>query len=49
MVRILGTIGYDVGFCRGSGQYLVDRANNRYIDLLSGFGAFAIGRKSGAT
>lgn len=25
MVRVLRTIGYDVGFCRGSGQYLFDR------------------------
>jgi ornithine--oxo-acid transaminase len=44
MVRVLRTIGYDVGFCRGSGQYLFDRADNRYLDLLSGFGVFAIGR-----
>jgi ornithine--oxo-acid transaminase len=44
MVRVLRTIGYDVGFCRGSGQYLFDRENVRYLDLLSGFGTFAIGR-----
>jgi ornithine--oxo-acid transaminase len=44
MVRVLKTIGYDVGFCRGSGQYLYDRAGVRYLDLLSGFGVFAIGR-----
>jgi ornithine--oxo-acid transaminase len=44
MVRVLRTIGYDVGFCRGSGQYLFDRADNRYLDLLGGFGVFAIGR-----
>jgi ornithine--oxo-acid transaminase len=44
MVRVLQTIGYDVGFCRGSGQYLFDRQGNRYLDLLSGFGVFAIGR-----
>jgi ornithine--oxo-acid transaminase len=44
MVRVLRTIGYDVGFCRGSGQYLFDRQGNRYLDLLSGFGVFAIGR-----
>ena len=25
MVRVLKTIGYDVGFCRGKGQYLFDR------------------------
>ncbi len=44
MVRVLRTIGYDVGFCRGSGQYLYDRDGSKYLDLLSGFGVFAIGR-----
>jgi ornithine--oxo-acid transaminase len=44
MVRVLKTIGYDVGFCRGKGQYLFDRDNVRYLDLLSGFGVFAVGR-----
>src|SRR6516164_4443599 len=44
MVRVLKAIGYDVGFCRGEGQYLYDRHGIRYLDLLSGFGVFAIGR-----
>src|SRR3984957_16149 len=44
MVRVLQTIGYDVGFCRGTGQYLFDRAGVRYLDLLSGGGVFGIGR-----
>ena len=44
MVRVLRTIGYDVGFCRGRGQYLYDRDDNRYLDMLSGFGVFALGR-----
>ena len=44
MVRVLRTIGYDVGFCKGQGQYLFDREGSRYLDLLSGFGVFAIGR-----
>ena len=43
-VRVLRTIGYDVGFCRGQGQYLFDRAGGRYLDLLSGWGVFGIGR-----
>jgi ornithine--oxo-acid transaminase len=43
-VRVLKTIGYDVGFVRGSGQYLFDRAGARYLDLLSGWGVFAVGR-----
>jgi ornithine--oxo-acid transaminase len=44
MVRVLKTIGYDVGFRSGRGQYLYDRHGDRYLDLLSGFGVFAIGR-----
>src|SRR5215207_7970498 len=44
MVRVLRTIGYDVGFRRGTGQYLYDRTGARYLDLLSGFGVFGIGR-----
>ncbi|MCC7347116.1 MAG: aspartate aminotransferase family protein [Variibacter sp.] len=44
MVRVLRAIGYDVGFCRGRGQYLYDRAGAQYLDLLSGFGVFALGR-----
>jgi ornithine--oxo-acid transaminase len=44
MVRVLRTIGYDVGFCKGTGQYLYDRKGERYLDLLSGFGVFAVGR-----
>jgi len=44
MVRVLRTIGYDVGFCKGRGQYLYDRQGRRYLDLLSGFGVFALGR-----
>jgi len=44
MVRVLKAIGYDVGFTRGVGQYLYDRAGTRYLDLLSGFGVFALGR-----
>lgn len=43
-VRVLKTIGYDVGFTRGVGPYLYDRAGDRYLDLLSGFGVFALGR-----
>src|SRR6186713_322336 len=44
LVRVLKTIGYDVGFQKGQGQYLFDRDGARYLDLLSGFGVFAIGR-----
>jgi ornithine--oxo-acid transaminase len=44
LVRVLKTIGFDVGFTRGEGQYLFDRKDQRYLDLLSGFGVFAVGR-----
>src|SRR5665213_1193347 len=44
MVRVLQTIGYDVGFRAGHGQYLFDRNGERYLDLLSGWGVFGIGR-----
>jgi ornithine--oxo-acid transaminase len=44
MVKVLQTIGYDVGFRSGRGQYLYDRTGTRYLDLLSGWGVFAAGR-----
>ena len=44
MVRVLRTIGYDRNYKRAIGQYLYDDQNNEYLDLLSGFGVFAIGR-----
>lgn len=44
MVRVLKTIGFDKGYQRGTGQYLYDRHGERYLDLLSGWGVFAIGR-----
>ena len=44
MVRVLKAIGYDVGFRSGRGQYLYDRDGVKYLDLLSGWGVFAIGR-----
>ena len=44
MVRVLRAIGYDAGFVRGRGAYLYDRDGNEFLDLLSGFGVFAIGR-----
>ena len=44
MVRVLKTIGFDRGYVRGTGQYLFDREDRRYLDLLSGWGVFALGR-----
>jgi ornithine--oxo-acid transaminase len=44
MVRMLRTLGYAVCFCRGEGQYLFDGNDRRYLDLVSGWGVFGIGR-----
>ncbi len=44
MVRVLRTIGYDRVYVKGKGQYLYDDKNQKYLDLLSGFGVFALGR-----
>ena len=44
MVRVLRTIGFDRAYQRGKGQYLYDREGLRYLDLLSGWGVFALGR-----
>jgi ornithine--oxo-acid transaminase len=44
MVRVLKTIGYDRTYTKAVGQYLYDNQGDQYLDLLSGFGVFAIGR-----
>ncbi|HVZ85961.1 MAG TPA: aspartate aminotransferase family protein [Polyangia bacterium] len=44
MVQVLKTIGFDRHYARAEGAYLFDREGQRYLDLLSGFGVFAIGR-----
>lgn len=44
MVRVLKTIGYDRHYQRAVGQYLYDQDGTEYLDLLSGFGVFALGR-----
>jgi ornithine--oxo-acid transaminase len=44
MVRVLKTIGFDRRYVRAEGQYLFDEAGARYLDLLAGFGVFAVGR-----
>jgi ornithine--oxo-acid transaminase len=44
MVRMLKTIGFDRHYARAEGAYLYDQAGQRYLDLLSGFGVFAVGR-----
>jgi ornithine--oxo-acid transaminase len=44
MVRVLRTLGFDRFYVRGEGCYLYDDAGDRYLDLLSGFGVYALGR-----
>ena len=44
MVRVLKAIGYDRVYTRAQGPYLYDNENNEYLDLLAGFGVFAMGR-----
>lgn len=44
MVKVLKTIDFDRHYVRAQGAYLFDEHDNRYLDLLSGFGVFALGR-----
>ncbi len=44
LVRVLKTIGYNADYAKGEGPHLFDTDGNRYLDLLSGFGVFAMGR-----
>src|SRR6202034_1931024 len=42
--RVLKTIGFDRFYVRGEGCYLWDADGRLYLDLLSGFGVYALGR-----
>ena len=42
--KVLGTLGFDKFYERGEGCYLYDDKGDRYLDLLSGFGVYALGR-----
>jgi ornithine--oxo-acid transaminase len=42
--RVLKTIGFDRFYVRGEGSYLFDAQGARYLDFLSGFGVYALGR-----
>src|ERR1700722_11171135 len=42
--RVLTTIGFDQFYVRGQGSYLFDADGERYLDFLSGFGVYALGR-----
>jgi acetylornithine/succinyldiaminopimelate/putrescine aminotransferase len=44
LARVQRIIGFDKIYVRGEGSYLWDADGNRYLDLLSGFGVFNLGR-----
>ncbi|MBF2079339.1 MAG: aspartate aminotransferase family protein [Synechococcales cyanobacterium T60_A2020_003] len=44
MVNVLKTIGFDRHYVKAEGSYLFDDQGDRYLDLLSGFGVFVLGR-----
>jgi ornithine--oxo-acid transaminase len=44
LARTLRTIGFDRNYVRAEGCYLYDDAGKRYLDFLSGFGVYALGR-----
>src|SRR5215469_1389904 len=44
LARTLRTLGFDRNYVRAEGCYLWDDAGERYLDFLSGFGVYALGR-----
>ena len=44
MTRVLKTLGFDRNYVRAQGPYLFDDQGDRYLDLLSGYGVFGVGR-----
>jgi ornithine--oxo-acid transaminase len=44
LAKVVKTLGFDRFYERGEGCYLYDYDGRRYLDLLSGFGVFALGR-----
>jgi ornithine--oxo-acid transaminase len=44
MGRILRTLGIDKTWVAGDRAYLIDAAGDKYLDLISGYGVFALGR-----
>jgi len=44
LARVVKTLGFDRFYQRGDGCYLYDDEGRRYLDMLSGFGVFALGR-----
>src|SRR5271165_5166080 len=44
MGRILRTLGFEKVWTGGEGAHLIDAEGERYLDLIGGYGVFAIGR-----
>jgi len=44
MGRILRTLGFDRTWVQGDRSCLIDSTGERYLDLISGYGVFALGR-----
>jgi acetylornithine/succinyldiaminopimelate/putrescine aminotransferase len=44
LTKVIKTLGFDRFYDHGEGCYLIDDEGKRYLDLLSGFGVFALGR-----
>jgi len=42
--RVIRTLGFDRDWVAGRGSHLIDRDGNEYLDLLSGYGVFSLGR-----
>ncbi|HPA19873.1 MAG TPA: aspartate aminotransferase family protein [Verrucomicrobiae bacterium] len=44
LVKVQRTIGFDKVYARAKGAYLYDKEGHDYLDFLSGFGVYAMGR-----
>ena len=44
LTRMLHAIGFDKTYLRGEGAYIYDDTGADYLDMLAGFGVFALGR-----
>lgn len=44
MAKVLKTLGFDPVYVRGQGSHLWDDKGDDYLDMLAGFGVFAVGR-----
>jgi ornithine--oxo-acid transaminase len=44
LVRMLRVLGFDRVWVRGENEFLYDEDGSRYLDLLGGFGMYALGR-----